>query len=67
MNTNKQIQDLLQKRMDRKNFLKHVGIGVMALTGLSGALKLLQPAQSVDKGYGGSAYGGPRNSNQQTK
>ena len=54
---------LLQKEMDRKDFLKHVGIGVIALTGLSAVLKTLiqQPTASKSAsqaGYGGSAYGG---------
>ena len=56
---------LLQKEMDRKDFLKHVGIGVIALTGLSAVLKTLiqQPTASKSAsqaGYGGSAYGGTK-------
>lgn len=61
LNTN----TLLQKEMDRKDFLKHIGIGVIALTGLSAVLKTLiqQPTatNSVSQaGYGGSAYGGTK-------
>jgi len=54
---------LLQKQMDRKDFLKHVGIAAIALTGVSAIVKTLvdQPTvQNVQKqaGYGGSVYGG---------
>jgi hypothetical protein len=54
---------LLQKEMDRKDFLKHVGIAAVALTGASAILKVLvdQPTrQKVQQqaGYGGSVYGG---------
>ena len=58
MNPQKQVNELLQKRMDRKAFLKHVGIGVLAMTGLTGALKLLQGGHKSTKGYGDNAYGG---------
>lgn len=58
----KQLSELLNAEMDRKDFLRNVGIGVVALTGLGTALKLLsnqQPKQdSTNLGYGGSAYGG---------
>ena len=47
--------------MDRKNFLKHVGIGVLALTGFTGVVKLLQGNQLQNSGYGSSVYGGPKN------
>jgi len=64
---NKQLDDILQKRMDRKDFLKHVGMGVAILTGTAGILKLLKPdakqvnrgsSQLANTGYGASAYGG---------
>ena len=55
---NDQVNELLQKRMDRKNFLKHVGIGMVALTGLGGVFKLLQGQKAAADGYGGNAYGG---------
>lgn len=56
---------LLQKEMDRKDFLKHIGIGIIALSGLSAVLRTLvqQPtaSKSVQQvGYGGSAYGGTK-------
>ena len=54
---------LLQKEMDRKDFLKHVGVAAVALTGASAILKLLtdQPTQhkiQQQASYGGSVYGG---------
>lgn len=66
---NKQFDELLQKRMDRKDFLKHVGMGVAIITGTAGIVKLLgngsrpagkvgQKQQPVNMGYGASAYGG---------
>ena len=64
----KQFDEILQKRMDRKDFLKHVGLGVVVMTGLAGALKVLNPQagqqqasdnkQSAGLAYGASAYGG---------
>lgn len=69
MNTNmhKQFEELMQKRMDRKDFLKHVAFGFVALTGVTALMKALhsggQPQQSTQQqakpmAYGGSAYGG---------
>jgi len=65
---NKQIDDILQKRMDRKDFLKHIGMGVAIITGTAGVIKMFKPSsnnvsktpqkQSVAMGYGASAYGG---------
>lgn len=57
--------DLLEKEMDRKDFLKHVGVAMVALTGISGIFKTLlsQPtsytsSQKASAGYGSYAYGG---------
>lgn len=65
----KQFNEILQKRMDRKDFLKHVGIGVAVMTGAAGLVKMLKPQEDGTQqtastqshqavGYGGSAYGG---------
>jgi len=66
----KRFDDILQKRMDRKDFLKHVGIGVAVMTGAAGLIKMLNPqaqagtqqASSSENrqslGYGASTYGG---------
>ena len=57
-----QVSAVLNKKMDRQGFLKHVAIGVVALSGAGTALKLLSPRekqpQTKANGYGGSAYGG---------
>lgn len=65
---NKHIDEILQKRMDRKDFLKHVGMGVAIITGTAGIVKMFKPSsnniaktshqQPVAMGYGASAYGG---------
>ncbi|HTE57259.1 MAG TPA: hypothetical protein VK694_00795 [Verrucomicrobiae bacterium] len=55
-----QIDALFDKEMDRKEFLQHVGAGVLIVFGLGGLLKALttQPQRKQDMGYGASAYGG---------
>lgn len=54
-----QVSILLNKQMDRQDFLKHVAIGLVALTGASNAMRFLTLQQhNVDGGYGSSAYGG---------
>lgn len=59
MQTPTQINELLQKQMDRKDFLKHVALGVAVLTGTAGVVKMFRPQQQqVGMGYGASAYGG---------
>ena len=64
-----QINDLLQQEMDRKDFLKHMGVAAVALIGVPAVIKALsqsaaQPsAQSAkNMGYGSSAYGGSTSS-----
>jgi hypothetical protein len=55
------ISKLLQKEMDRKDFLKHTGLAVLALTGVAAALKLFVDKPTQTSGpldYGDSAYGG---------
>lgn len=62
-----ELANLLAKKMDRKDFLKHVGIGIVALTGVGAMLKVMSPlgssdtpkaTQSTSYGYGSSIYGG---------
>ena len=60
----KLLQRLLNKDMDRKEFLAHVGAGALTIIGISGLLKNLvnyssRPHREV--GYGSSDYGGKRN------
>ncbi len=63
-----QINDLLQKKMDRRDFLKVVGLGLLAAVGFVGLMKLLAPntvekhlgALQKDDSYGGMTYGGSK-------
>lgn len=61
---------LLESEMDRKDFLKSMGIAAVALTGAAVVLRSLTPAistkkvtnsataQKISMGYGSSPYGG---------
>jgi hypothetical protein len=58
-----ELNTLLNKKMDRKDFLKHVGIAVIAATGVGAVVKTLANSDSSkvsqqSAGYGGSVYGG---------
>ena len=55
-----QVSDLLNKQMDRQEFLRSVGVGLVTLVGLSTVLRFLSPEfrQNIDNGYGSSTYGG---------
>ena len=54
------MQSLLQKKMDRRDFIKHVGIGFAAILGISTLIRALSsmngPKQTV--GYSAGTYGG---------
>lgn len=57
------VQALLQKQMNRRDFLKHVGVGFVALTGVATLVKTMSSlggnnAKTVSSGYGSSVYGG---------
>ncbi len=55
--------ELLEKEMDRKDFLKHVAFVTVALLGVSSFLKtLIDPhhAARSSAGYGTYSYGGQR-------
>lgn len=64
-----QVGQLLQKEMDRKDFLRHIGVAAAVVVGvptLIGAISRLQngstsplgDGQGSGYGYGTSAYGG---------
>ena len=60
-----ELSTLLNKKMDRKDFLKHVAIVIIAVTGFGALIKTLAPAPTTKQapavshnGYGGSVYGG---------
>ncbi|MFZ2544921.1 MAG: hypothetical protein WAW80_03015 [Candidatus Saccharimonadales bacterium] len=57
-----QISAILNKKMDRQDFLKHIAIGAVAVSGAGAALRLLGPSKPAGKssGYGSSAYGGAK-------
>jgi len=60
-----QVDAILNKKMDRQDFLKHVAVGMVALSGAGAALRLLAPKEkaapvSSSMGYGASAYGGSK-------
>lgn len=59
------MQKLLQKEMDRKDFLKHVGIGFAAIMGVTTVLKTINTLSGNDQkkqtvGYSSGAYGGSK-------
>lgn len=61
-----QVQVLLDKKMDRQEFLKHVAIALVAMTGIGTLLRSLTQksnGSTASGGYGSSAYGGSDQSN----
>jgi hypothetical protein len=62
----KDLQILLEKQVDRKDFLKHVAFGVVALTGVTALTKSLSGFGSKHQvsGFGSGSYGGGRTSAQ---
>ena len=59
------IERILSVELDRKDFLKAVGIGIVAATGVAQVVGSVvkqtspsRPSQKVNFGYGDSAYGG---------
>ena len=61
-----EVNSLLQKPMNRLDFLKHVGAGIAAITGAAVVLKTMNSmgnSSSGNKqnlGYGSSSYGGKK-------
>jgi hypothetical protein len=60
-----QIDDFLNQKMDRKQFLKSVGAGLIAVVGVGTVVRVLQQQTSQQSqhnastmGYGSSVYGG---------
>lgn len=55
----KDLQQLLDKQVDRKDFLKHVGFGIVALTGVTALTKSLNGfgVKHQTSGFGAGAYG----------
>jgi len=62
MSVQQDMHNLLQKEMDRKDFIKHVGVGFAAIVGITTVLKTISTMGGSQKqaaaGYGASVYGG---------
>lgn len=58
------MQALLQKKMDRRDFIKHVGIGFAAILGISTILRAMSSMNGSKQtvGYSAGAYGGGKDS-----
>jgi len=61
---NQQLDELLHKKMNRQEFLRHKGLGVLVLIGLGSILKVLTPTNKTNKpiaeksrAYGAGPYG----------
>lgn len=59
---NKQVNALLQKEMNRKEFLTTMGFGVASIFGFSTVIRMLNGKstgfhRNASHGYGSSAYG----------
>lgn len=59
-----EVDQLLQKQMDRKDFLRHVAIGFAAIAGITTIIKTITSLNGSSKaqsyGYGANTYGGPK-------
>lgn len=58
----KDLQALLLKEVDRKDFLKHVGFGLVALTGVAALTKSVANFGNHPQshGFGAGVYGGSK-------
>lgn len=72
---NKQIEELLQKEISRREFLSLVGVGVLSVLGVSSLIKnisstfgsKLSSSNSDLPMYGGEVYGGSKPSSSPLK
>ena len=55
-------EDLLNKKLTRKEFLTYIGAGVMAVTGVAAVIKALtnKKTEISGFGYGSGPYGGKK-------
>lgn len=65
MDIKQQIDNILNKKMDRQEFFKHAGLGLIAVAGATtiGKLLISQPQQqnrTQSFGYGDAPYGGKK-------
>jgi len=65
------VQALMQKEMDRRDFIKHVGIGFAAILGITTLLRTMNSlsgnSQKQTVGYSAGAYGGKPTNTSPTK
>lgn len=68
-----EVNSLLQKPMNRLDFLKHVGIGIAAITGAAMVVKTMNSLgtnnstkKQATVGYGSAVYGGKKDKPQQS-
>ena len=72
---NKQIEELLQKEISRKEFISLIGVGILSILGVSSLLKnltgsfgsKLASSNSNVPMYGGDVYGGTKPSDNPLK
>jgi hypothetical protein len=62
-----ELNSLLQKPMNRLDFIKHVGIGIAAITGAAAVVKTMNSLggntstkKKQSLGYGSAVYGGKK-------
>jgi hypothetical protein len=60
-----EVNSLLQKPMNRLDFLKHVGVGIAAVTGAAVVVKTMNSlgnhsSKQQSVGYGSAPYGGKK-------
>jgi len=60
-----EVDSLLKKPMNRLDFLKHVGVGIAAITGAAVVVKTMNGLSTSSKskqslGYGSAVYGGKK-------
>jgi len=65
MSIQNEVHALLQKKMDRRDFIKHVGIGFAAVLGIGAVIRAMSSMNGSNKstvGYSTGVYGGsPKN------
>jgi hypothetical protein len=59
------VSKILETEMERKDFLKLIGLGAVAAIGVTSILKAVTPTErnkttKTDGGYGSMAYGGTK-------
>lgn len=69
MSAKTDLNALLNKKMDRKDFLRNIALGLVVITGVTTVLRAFAPTpsrreetMSAPQGYGASAYGGSKTS-----